>query len=174
MKAIINANIYDYSSYYEDSYIKFEDKITEVGSMKGFSGADEITDVRGALVLPGLINCHTHLYSTFARGMTIPFHPESFMDILQQLWWRLDSVLTGEAIYSSALSAGIEYIKNGVTTIIDHHASKSSRGSLALIKKGICDDLGMRGVFCFETSDRFNVDEAIAENLSFFGSKDGK
>ncbi len=174
MKAIINANIYDYSSYYEDSYIKFEDKITEVGSMKGFSGADEITDVRGALVLPGLINCHTHLYSTFARGMSIPFHPESFMDILQQLWWRLDSVLTGEAIYSSALSAGIEYIKNGVTTIIDHHASKSSRGSLALIKKGICDDLGMRGVFCFETSDRFNVDEAIAENLSFFGSKDGK
>jgi len=82
MKAIINANVYDYSSYSEDSYIKFEDKITEVGSMKGFNGADEITDVGGALVIPGLVNCHTHLYSAFARGMTIPFHPENFMDIL--------------------------------------------------------------------------------------------
>ena len=158
----------------KDYYVVFTDKILEVGPMEKFSEADNMEDLHGGFLLPGLVNAHTHVYSTFARGMMIPFNPRSFKDILTQLWWRLDSKLDMEAIYYSALVSSIEFIRNGITTIIDHHASRVIRGTLETLKKAIVDEMGLRGIFCFETSDRFDVDEAIEENLSFSRKKDEK
>ena len=143
--------------------------------MERFSGADSVEDLHGGFLLPGLVNAHTHVYSTFARGMMIPFNPRSFKDILTQLWWKLDSKLDMEAVYYSALVSSVEFIRNGITTIIDHHASGMAiRGTLETLKKAIVDEMGLRGIFCFETSDRFDVDEAIEENLSFSRKKDEK
>ena len=42
----------------------------------------EIIDATGCIVMPGLINGHTHIYSTFARGLSVPFAPENFVEIL--------------------------------------------------------------------------------------------
>lgn len=98
----------------------------------------------------------------------MPFNPKNFMDILYQLWWKLDGNLDKEAIYFSGLIYGIDCLKCGVTTIIDHHASGLYiRGSLMELKKSLCDYLGLRGIFCFESSDRFNIDECIEENIEF-------
>lgn len=143
--------------------------------MKEFTGADEVEDAHGGFLLPGIVNAHTHIYSTFARGILIPFNPKSFKDILTQLWWKLDSKLDMEAIYYSALVSAVEFIKNGITTIIDHHASGMAiRGTLNTLKKAVVDEMGLRGIFCFETSDRFDIDEAIEENSSFSRNKDEK
>ena len=158
----------------KDYYVVFTDKILEVGPMERFRGADSVEDLHGGFLLPGLVNAHTHVYSTFARGMMIPFNPRSFKDILTQLWWKLDSKLDMEATYYSALVSSVEFIRNGITTIIDHHASGVIRGTLETLKKAIVDEMGLRGIFCFETSDRFDVDEAIEENLSFSRKKDEK
>ena len=158
----------------KDYYVVFTDKILEVGPMERFKGADSVEDLHGGFLLPGLVNAHTHVYSTFARGMMIPFNPRSFKDILTQLWWKLDSKLDMEAVYYSALVSSVEFIRNGITTIIDHHASGIIRGTLETLKKAIVDEMGLRGIFCFETSDRFDVDEAIEENLSFSRRKDEK
>jgi cytosine/adenosine deaminase-related metal-dependent hydrolase len=62
---------------------------------------------------------------------------------------------------------GVESLKNGVTTIIDHHASGVIPGSLETIKKSIVDQLNMRLLLAFETSDRYNVSECIEENKKF-------
>jgi cytosine/adenosine deaminase-related metal-dependent hydrolase len=52
-------------------------------------------DAHGRIVLPGLINTHTRLYSTFARGMALKDSaPGNFLQILERLWWRLDRALT--------------------------------------------------------------------------------
>jgi len=158
----------------KDCYVVFTDKILEVGPMERFRGADSVEDLHGGFLLPGLVNAHTHVYSTFARGMMIPFNPRSFKDILTQLWWKLDSKLDMEATCYSALVSSVEFIRNGITTIIDHHASGVIRGTLETLKKAIVDEMGLRGIFCFETSDRFDVDEAIEENLSFSRKKDEK
>ena len=158
----------------KDYYVVFTDKILEVGPMERFRGADSVEDLHGGFLLPGLVNAHTHVYSTFARGIMIPFNPKSFKDILTQLWWKLDSKLDMEATYYSALVSSVEFIRNGITTIIDHHASGVIRGTLETLKKAIVDEMGLRGIFCFETSDRFDVDEAIEENLSFSRKKDEK
>lgn len=172
MKAIINAKIFDYENYHENYYIFFDKNIKEIGPMENFKGADQIIDAKDNLVLPGFVIGHTHIYSTFARGLNLPFNPLNFKDILTQLWWKLDSKLGQEENYYSALISGIEFIKNGVTTVIDHHASGLQiKGSLKTLKSALCDEIGLRGIFCFETSDRFNVDECIEENLEFLETR---
>ncbi|MHA1222207.1 MAG: amidohydrolase family protein [Candidatus Heimdallarchaeaceae archaeon] len=168
MQAITDVRIYDFDSYIENGFCIFEEEIIKVGEMKDFSNFDgEIIDGKGKILLPGLINFHTHIYSTLVRGASIPFNPKSFRDILEQLWWKFDSKLDNETTFHSAMVYGLESLKNGVTSLIDHHASGIDiLGSIKELKRAIVDKLGMRGIFCFETSDRFNVDECIEENLS--------
>ncbi|NUU99872.1 amidohydrolase [Marinitoga sp. 1154] len=177
VKAVINCNIFDYETYKENQYIRFDKDILEVGSMENFEKKDneEIIDFKGKLIMPGFVNGHTHIYSTFARGMSVEFNPKSFSDILKQLWWKLDSKIDLEITYYSSLISGIELIKNGITSVIDHHASGISiKGTLNELKKGLSDEIGIRGIFCFETSDRFDVDECIQENSEFLKNSSEK
>ena len=168
MKAIINVKIYDYETYIENGYCIYGKEINAVGNMKNFPDFDgEIIDGKNKILLPGFINSHTHIYSTLVRGASIPFNPKSFRDILEQLWWKFDSKLDNTSTFHSAMVYGLESLKNGVTSLIDHHASGIDIiGGLEALKKAIVDKLGMRGIFCFETSDRFNIDECIEENLA--------
>jgi cytosine/adenosine deaminase-related metal-dependent hydrolase len=99
----------------------------------------EAVDCAGKIVLPGFICAHHHFYSTMARGMAIPGEPASnFVEILERLWWKVDKAIEGEDITLSAQIPLIECIRNGTTTIIDHHASPSMRdGSLDLIEAAV-------------------------------------
>jgi len=172
-KAFIHANYYDFERYQEDQYVIFSDTIEKVGPMAEFSLKDEeVLDCTGLLVMPSLVLGHTHIYSEFARGLALPFHPESFLNILKQLWWKIDRQIDQKIGYASGIAAASEWIKNGVTTILDHHAAgKEIVGSLAILKKAVCDDAGMRAAFCFETSDRFDIEKCINENRTFLLQK---
>jgi len=135
----------------------------------------ERIDGEGRLAIPGLINAHTHVYSSLARGMAIPgFAPTTFTQILEQLWWRLDKALDPPSVRSSALVGGMEAARCGVTTLIDHHASPNAiPGSLDAVRAAVCDDVGLRGVFCYELTDRDGEklrDEGVEENLRFLES----
>jgi putative selenium metabolism protein SsnA len=116
---------------------------------------EEVIDFNGRIVMPGLVNAHTHLYSSLSRGMPSPATPpKSFVEILKKVWWKLDEALDDEAVYYSALVGAIESAKLGTTTLIDHHASPNCiHGSLDLMKEAI-SVVGLRGVLCYETTDR--------------------
>src|SRR5262245_57325086 len=116
---------------------------------------DEILDAAGAVVLPGMVNGHTHLYSALAVGMPAPpLVPRDFLEILQLVWWRLDRALDEESNETSARIGAIEALRCGTTTLIDHHASPNAiDGSLDCIERGI-NSIGLRGVLCYETTDR--------------------
>ncbi len=152
------------------------DEIVEVGKMDNYSKSADFEEINmhGKLLIPGFVNAHTHIYSTFARGMILPFDPKSFKDILKQIWWKLDSKLDLESIKYSALVSGIEFIKNGVTSVVDHHASGTIEGSLDVLKENLSDYFGIRGVYCFETSDRFNAELCIKENEKHLSEKSDK
>lgn len=169
IRAFINARIYDYNNYIENGYIIFDDKIIEVGEMANFNQKGIIaTDAHGALILPNFVCSHSHIYSIFARGLSLPFAPKNFQDILDQMWWKMDSKINNEITYYSGIVAGFEFSKNGITTIIDHHASgKEIRGSLNALKSSLVDILSLRTSLCFETSDRFDINECIDENTCF-------
>lgn len=169
MNAIINARIYDHVNYIESGYLIYDDKIVEVGDMKNFKnkGFDKVEDFGGDLLMPTFVCAHSHIYSIFARGLALPFNPKNFQDILDQMWWKLDAELVNKETYYSAIAAGSEFLLNGVTSVIDHHASGEIIGSLKELRKAFVGPLKMRGIFCFETSDRYNVKDCLKENSSF-------
>ena len=128
-------------------------------------------DARGRVIMPGLINTHTHLYSAFARGMALRDDaPGNFTQILERLWWRLDKALMLDDVYWSAMVGMIASIRNGVTTIFDHHASPGAvPGSLLRIAEA-ARQTGLRSCLCYEVSDRDGAEVAhqgIEENRTF-------
>ena len=133
--------------------------------------AGEVLDAGGRLLMPALINCHTHLYSTLARGITLPGRaPKNFPEILKKLWWRLDRALNPDDVYYSALVGLVDSAKNGVGTLVDHHSSPNAcAGSLDQIERAF-RAVGLRGVLCYETSDRdgpTTAQAALRENVRF-------
>ena len=175
---ITNANIITWEStnrVLENHAILIEsDRIKEIGTTKSLTTKypkAKTLDVHGQYVMPGNICAHTHFYGAFARGMAIPGPaPKDFPEILQKLWWPLDRSLDAEAIRFSALVCLVDAIKHGTTTLIDHHASANYiDGSLDLIADAV-DKSGLRGVLCYEVTDRDGLDKAsegINENLRF-------
>lgn len=128
-------------------------------------------DCSGCLVVPGNVCAHTHLYSALARGMPYALEPPTnFVQILQRIWWRLDRALDLESVKASALVGGMEALLSGTTTLVDHHASPNAiDGSLDVIEESL-GALGLRGVLCYETSDRDGAERALAgvtENRRF-------
>jgi len=135
-------------------------------------------DCSGKIILPGFICTHHHFYSTMARGMGIPGEPaENFVQILERLWWKVDRALDEESILLSAQLPLIDCLRNGTTTVIDHHASPSMRdGSLDLIEKAV-RQAGLRASLCYEVSDRNVPGGGIEENERFIkkiGKGDGQ
>ncbi len=126
-------------------------------------------DVAGKVVMPGLINVHHHLYSTFACGISSA-PAANFVEILEKLWWKLDRALSMDDVRLSAQIPVIRAIRHGCTTIIDHHASPSAlRGSLQTIAD-VTREAGLRAALCYELTDRNGAEEAaagIAENAEF-------
>ena len=169
MKAIINVRIYDYQNYIENGYVVFDKTIVKVGQMSEFKNEGyNIIDGKGQLLLPNFVCAHSHIYSIFARGLALPFNPKNFQEILDQMWWKIDSQIDNDITYYSGIAAGSEFLLNGVTTVIDHHASGDEiLGTLTSLKKALVNTLHMRSLLCFETSDRFPVMDCVKENISF-------
>jgi len=150
-----------------------EDTILEIGSFGDLECRHpgvQLLNARGGIILPGLVNLHHHFYSALARGLDPGVPMEDFPRILDGLWWRLDRALDEESIRVSAALSVAECIRKGCTTVFDHHASPGFvRGSLDLIADEVLSG-GIRGVLCYEISDRNSHAEAtsgLEENLDF-------
>ena len=115
-----------------------QDKIVGINSEPTGFNADKIIDGKDKLVIPGLINCHTHSYMAFMRNIADDL---SFMD---WLFGRIDPIeqkMTDEDTYWGACLAIIEMMKSGTTCFNDmmmniKHTTKAIKES------------GMRAVMC--------------------------
>ncbi len=151
------------------------DKIADIGATRAlerkYPRAEKL-DARGKLVMPGSIVAHTHFYGAFARGMSLPPGPaaRNFPEILDKLWWKIDRALTLEDCRLSALVCLVDAIRNGTTTLIDHHASPNAiDGSLDAIADAVLES-GVRASLCYEVTDRNGAAGAkagIRENVRF-------
>ncbi len=112
-------------------------------------------DASGCLVMPGLVNAHTHLYSALARGMPGPADPpRTFPEILERVWWRLDAALDEKLLEASAELALLEAALSGVTAVIDHHESPSFiDGSLDVLARA-ARAVGVKAALCYGATDR--------------------
>lgn len=114
-----------------------------------------VLDCTGKLVMKSFACGHHHVYSALARGMGAPKKiPVNFHEILQYIWWTLDKCLDRKMIEASALSTALYCAKNGVTFVIDHHASPFAvENSLPTIAAAF-DRVGISHLLCYELSDR--------------------
>ena len=148
-----------------------ESIIKNVGENLG-AKAETIIDGSGKTLIPGNVCAHHHYYSGLSRGMLISAGPQrDFIEVLRQWWWRLDRALDEESTYYSSLICSLDAIKAGTTSVVDHHASPSFiDGSLSVIAKGM-EQVGIRGVTCYEVTDRNRgmdeVREGVGENIRF-------
>ena len=149
-------------------------KIAAVGETEAIKkqyGDAEFIDAKGGVIMPAFINTHEHIYSAMARGLSINgYNPKGFLDILDGQWWTIDRHLTLEQTKYSAVETLISCIRNGVTTVFDHHASFGQiSGSLFTIAD-VAKELGVRACLCYEISDRDGMDkarESVKENAEF-------
>jgi len=156
------------------------DRIAAVGTTTELAERyrhEEILDARGRLIMPGMICGHTHFYGAFARGMSLKTEPPSdFPQILEYLWWRLDKALNSDDVRFSALVSLVDAIRNGTTTLIDHHSSPNAvAGSLDVIAEAVIE-AGLRACLCYEVSDRDGEEialEGIRENERFVKEASG-
>ena len=116
----------------------------------------------------GMVCAHHHLYSALARGMPPPpADPTSFLEVLENIWWRLDRALDLEMLEWSAKLGALEALEAGTTAIIDHHESPNAiEGSLSVIADA-CAEVGVRVSTCYGITDRHGLDGAergLAEN----------
>jgi putative selenium metabolism protein SsnA len=181
MKLITNATVVTFGENHKvinNGAIAYdEDKIHAIGTteeLKQRFPKAKGRNVNGRLVMPGIVNTHMHLYSTFSRGISLKdAPPENFCQILERLWWRLDKALTKDDLYLTAMIPLMEGVRNGVTTLIDHHASPNYiKGSLNILKDAY-RKCGVRGSLCYEITDRDGVerkDAGFEENADFIKS----
>ncbi len=93
--------------------------ITQVGPTSELpTEADEVLDLSGHVVLPGLVNTHHHLYQTLTRAVPAAQDADLFhwLVTLYPIWARL----TPEAVKVSTLTGLAELALSGCTTASDH------------------------------------------------------
>lgn len=90
--------------------------ISEVGQIADESSFDKVIDAKGGIVMPGLMNTHTHIAMTLFRG---------YADDMSLQSWLFDKIfpaedrLTSETVYWGSLLACAEMIKSGTTCFAD-------------------------------------------------------
>lgn len=105
-----NKDIYTY----EDIVIE-NDKIIYVGNNYN-EECDKVIDAKGKIVMPGLINCHTHLGMSIFRATNDNYTLDKW---LNEYIWPIEDKMTDEDIYYTTLLSIIEMIKTGTTCFND-------------------------------------------------------
>lgn len=111
------------------------DRISYVGPHY-MEGADLTVDVSGHIVMPGLINAHTHAPMTLFRTLADDVDLAVF---LEDRVWPREVLLTPEDVYAGAALAAAEMLKSGVTTYVDMYFWEEELAQAAL-------DAGIRAV----------------------------
>lgn len=111
---IKNARIYEDKKLSGKKSILIDgNKIIKIGHNFSDENKHKILDISGRIVMPGLIDCHTHLYQTFGRGLMDNLHITKWLEII----WQFPHFFSEEALYYSTLLGAIEAIKSGTTTV---------------------------------------------------------
>lgn len=143
--------------------------IERVGDIPAGWAADRVIDCAGKLVMPGLVNTHTHAAMTLFRSYADDM---ALMDWLQTKIWPAEANLTGEDVYWGTLLAVAEMLKGGTTAFADMYFFMDEVAR-AVAESGIRAALsrGMAGVAP-------TAQQALSESEAFYrdwhGGADGR
>ena len=143
-----------------------DDLIAEIADEIDESKADKIIDAEGKILLPGLVNTHTHLSMTLFRGLADDLSLDTW---LNDHIWPMEANLNGDYCYIGALLGAVEMIKSGTTTFSDMYFYMEDVAR-AVDEAGIRAALSF-GMIDFGDEERRNAE--IEKNLALFKDCDG-
>ena len=123
------------------------DRIGAIGSRSTLCGRNpeaEVVECRDAIVIPGLVNTHTHLFQTLLKGLGD--------DMVLKKWFTCMTgpsavELTEKDVYAAALHGCVESIRSGVTTLVDFMYAHPRPGLTRKVVKAF-EETGIRGFVC--------------------------
>jgi 5-methylthioadenosine/S-adenosylhomocysteine deaminase len=124
-----------------------KDRIAAIGTRqdleRGFPSA-EVVNCKGRIVMPGMVNTHTHLFQTLLKGLGD--------DMVLKKWFICMTGpsgvhLTPEDAHVAALHGCVESIRSGVTTLVDFMYVHTRPGMIKAVVEAF-DQTGMRGFVC--------------------------
>ena len=117
------------------------------------AGAREHLNAEGHVVMPGMVNAHTHLFQTFFRGLADDL---ALLDWLEQCIWPGAGHMDAAAARAAAAVGLIENLRSGVTTVIDHQYIHpgADADSIDDAVASAAHDLGIRLVLAHGWADR--------------------
>jgi 5-methylthioadenosine/S-adenosylhomocysteine deaminase len=117
------------------------DKISEISAEIPENDVDKVIDGEGKIIMPSLVNTHTHISMSLFRGLADDLKLNEW---LNDHIWPMEAELDGEISYFGALLSNIEMIKSGTTTFNDMYVFMEDVAN-ATIESGIrgCLSAGM-------------------------------
>src|SRR5689334_17331345 len=131
----------DAGTEHADGWVLVRDGVVEAVGGGAPPQADEVVDLGGAVVTPGLVNCHHHLYQTLTRARAQEATLFEWLVELYPLWARIDA----EMEHAAARTGLAELALSGCTTVFDHHYV-FPRGRAGILEAEVraARELGMR------------------------------
>ncbi len=157
---ILNPNDNDCMNNIASVLIK-DDIIAEIGNNISEENVDKIIDGTGKILMPGLINTHTHLSMTLFRGLADDLSLDTW---LNDYIWPTEAHLNGYYCYIGALLGAVELIKSGTTTFSDMYFYMGD------VARAV-DESGLRAVLSYGMIDFADEEKRcaeIAENIDLF------
>jgi cytosine/adenosine deaminase-related metal-dependent hydrolase len=134
----------DAGSEHDDGWVLIRDGLVEAVGAGAPPEADERLDLGGAVVTPGLVNTHHHLYQTLTRAQAQQADLFTWLKTLYPVWAGIDA----ESEYAAARTGLAELALSGCTTVFDHHyVFPRDQSGLAEALLRAAEEIGVRLVF---------------------------
>jgi cytosine/adenosine deaminase-related metal-dependent hydrolase len=134
----------DSDTEHEDGWVLIGDGTVDAVGAGSPPEADERFDLGGAVVTPGLVNTHHHLYQTLTRAQAQQADLFAWLKTLYPIWARLDA----ESEFAAARTGLAELALSGCTTVFDHHyIFPRDQSGLAEALLRATEEIGVRLVF---------------------------
>jgi Cytosine deaminase and related metal-dependent hydrolases len=114
------------------------------------------------VLLPGLVNAHTHLEQTFMRGYSAN---RSLLDWLKNYIWKLQAAMDVDDVRLATTLGLVEAMRGGATTVVDHHKVPFSARHTDVVLQA-AQALGVRLVLARAWADRGTNAESPASILA--------
>jgi cytosine/adenosine deaminase-related metal-dependent hydrolase len=173
----------DSGQEFPDGWVLVRDGLVEAVGGGVAPAAEVVVDLGGAVVTPGLVNTHHHLYQTLTRARAQEATLFEWLRELYPVWAGIDA----ESEYAAARTGLAELALSGCTTVFDHHyVFPRGRDGLWEAEVQAARELGVRIVASRGSMDLGesdgglppnslveSLDEVLAETERLAGLQDG-